>query len=126
MHVSVAILLSFLAIVYASPKHHIVPRQITKHIQNNGFRPTVSSAYNTRVAYEDEDEDDNVEELNEDSSVSSTQIRRPIFAENTYFQNAIPVVQARPQQQQQIVRRPPGPPQQYKPQQFHEVCLCNN
>lgn len=124
MHLTVAILLSLLAIVYASPKHHIVPRQIGQHLQSNGFRPTISTVYSTRSRYEDEnvDDEEGVEELNGDSSVSSTQIRRPLF-ENTYFQNSIPVSQARPPQQQLVKRPPPGPPQQYRPQQFPDVCF---
>lgn len=119
-----------MTISHAIPKHHVVPRQVTQvpgytkltsnqveHLHNKGFGPTIASEFQNKAAFEDDEDDSSEEELHEDSSVASTQIRRPVFAENAYYQNAIPVVQARPQPQ--VVKRPP--PQQYRPQQYHEV-----
>lgn len=129
MNLAFTILLSVVTICSSSPRHHVVPRQVTQspsytkltsdqveHLQNKGFGPTVASIFDTPSAYEDDDSDE--EEINDDSSVASTQVRRPVFAENAYYQNAIPVVQARPQPQ--VVRKPV--PQQYRPQYLEVIC----
>lgn len=128
MYLWITILLS-LATISCVASHHVVPRQATQlpgytklssdqveHLRNKGFGPTVPTAFGKSSALEEDDDDE--EELNEDSSVASTQVRRPVFAENAYYQNAIPV-QARPQPQPQVVRRPVQ--QQYRPQQYLEV-----
>lgn len=95
-----------------------------RHLQNRGFGPTVPSSFRSTVAYEEQDE----EEDDEDTSVASTQVRRPTYEDaNSYLQNAIPVQSrpvSRPQQHQPqpvlVQRRPVQQQIVYKQQQVSE------
>lgn len=134
------LLLAFAVVLFgvcnALPRHHISPRQVTqepgytklsseqvKHLQNKGFGQTIPTIFQTTLSYEEDDESLE-DDKNDDISVASTQVRRPVFSEDSYYQNAIPVVQARPQPrpqpQPQVVRRPVQ--QQYRPQ-YIEVSI---
>lgn len=106
--------------------HKIVPRQITqlpqytklssnqiRHLENQGFGPTVPSGFRPTSAYEEEEDED----LEEDTSVASTQVRRPTYSEENYPNpNSLQVLQQRPQARTPVVYKRPIQ-QQYRPQQ---------
>ncbi|XP_017771949.1 PREDICTED: uncharacterized protein LOC108559250 [Nicrophorus vespilloides] len=94
-----------LVCVVALPQHVTQLPNFTKlsaeeirHLQNRGFGPTSPSPFRPTLAYE-EDEDDHEDDI----SLASTQQQRPVYANEAYLQNVIPVV--RVQQRPQPVRK---------------------
>lgn len=87
-----------------------------KHLQGQGFGPTVPSGFRPTVSLEEEDDDD----YEEDVKVSQTQARAPIYSGENY-PNAIPINQQRPQIRQQPAQR--RPVQQFYRPQYLEVWL---